>query len=56
MDFAGLVGVLELSNQHNHWFPPSGPQPDWQVQDDLLGAAHLVLQDGTADNKKHHFL
>lgn len=55
-DFAGLAGVPELSNQHNHWFPPSVPQQDWQVQDDLLGAAHLVLQDNTAENMKDHFL
>lgn len=55
-DFAGLAGVPELSNQHNHWFPPSVPQQDWQVEDDLLGAAHLVLQDNTAENMKDHFL
>ena len=56
MHFAGLAGVFALSNQHNHWYHPSGPQEDLEEAANLPSVAHLVLQDKKVDNRKGHSL
>lgn len=52
MHSAGLGGVSEAPNRHNHWCRPSGLQPGLQGVETLLLAAHLVLQDDTIGSMK----
>jgi len=54
MHSAGLGGVFEAPNQHNHWCRSSGPQQGLQGEETLLLAALLVLQDDTTGSMKDH--
>lgn len=52
-----LVGISVTSNQHTHYYHPSGPQQGLQEEGTLLWVVHLASQDGTTGNiHDHHFL
>ncbi|KAJ1425542.1 Retrotransposable element Tf2 [Sesbania bispinosa] len=46
---AALVGKFVASNQHTHYYHPSGPQQGSKEEGTLLWAVHLASQGGTAD-------